>query len=179
MFARGSPRVLRFPLSLSPTLGPLNRAFLSSLFLTLPHSSSLFHPRDRRACCGLVRVEPKSLLMGSFGFDHRLTFPIHRQYFSLARPRFISSSLIYSSSYPPRSNLYPIESLLSGLLIRHRLCRGEWNKERGNESPKRATAEEYAVVKNVDWKINSTNLSRLLDVGRRSVNDGRESSLMI
>lgn len=165
MFARGSPRVLRFSpaslflsfsslsLFLSP-FGPLNRIFLFSL------------PSPRPAN-GLaadwfgVRVEPKSLLMGSFGFDHRLTFPIHRWYVSLARTRFISSSLIYSFSYPPRSNLYSIESLLSGLLIRHRLRRGEWNKERWNESLGERRRKVRLVVKNVDWKINSTYLSRL------------------
>lgn len=143
-----------FPPSVPVSLGPLNRIFLFSLPSPRPANSL-------RIGSG-VRVEPKSLLMGSFGFDHRLTFPIHRWYVSLARPRFISSSLIYSFSYPPsRSNLYSIESLLSGLLIRHRLRGGEWNKERWNESPGKRRRKVRLVVKNVDWKINSTYLSRL------------------
>jgi len=102
---RFSPVFLSFSLSLSLSLypGPLNRTFLSFL-LRFPISETSRLTADWFR----VRVEPKSLLMGSFGFDHRLTFPIYRWYVSLVRPCFISSSLIYSSSYPSRSNLYRI-----------------------------------------------------------------------
>lgn len=75
MFARGSPRATflsRLSLSLSLVLEPLNRTFLS--FLTLLFS--ILETGGLTVDWFGVR-EPKSLLMGSFGFDHRLTFPIH------------------------------------------------------------------------------------------------------
>lgn len=110
------------------------------LFLSLSLSCSLllFSIPDQQTCCGLVRVEPKSLLMGSFGFDHRLTFLIHQCYVSFRScPYFISPSLIYSLSYSPRSNLYRVV-IDSGLFIRRRLYSDESNKEKQNESETRA-----------------------------------------
>lgn len=133
----------RLSFSLSPPRAV--ESYLSLLSLT-PLLSSVLETGGLTVDWFGVRVEPKSLLMGSFGFDHRLTFPIHRWYISLARPRFISSS------YPPRSNLYSIESLLSSLLS-HRLRRGEWNKERWNESLGKRQRKVRRSLKTLSGKL--------------------------
>lgn len=135
MFVRGSPRVLRFSsISLSLFLF-FPQAMLNHFSLSF--SLLLFSIPDQQTCCGLVRVEPKSLLMGSFGFDHRLTFLIHQCYVSFRScPYFISPSLIYSLSYSPRSNLYRVV-IDSGLSVHRRLCSDESNKKKRNESERR------------------------------------------
>lgn len=54
--------------------------------------------------------------MGSFGFDHRLTFPIHRAIYVPLPPFELYLALADLLALArPRFNLYSIESLLTGL----------------------------------------------------------------
>lgn len=106
--------LFRLFLSLFPPQAVLNH-FSFSLplpFLSLSFALLLFSIPDQQTRYGLVRMEPKSLLMGSFGFDHRLTFPFLSTDATspFACPCFISPSLIYSFSFQSLSNRYRLGS---------------------------------------------------------------------
>lgn len=154
----------------------LSFSLFISLALSLPLSSTRFHsrlsslsPQVRREPAAdwfEDRVEPKSLLMGSFGFDHRLTFPIHRAiYVSLPRVRALYlafADLLALSPTSFQSLLYRVvtnRSFHPPAYVAMNGIRRETGRESHRPGGRSGGGPLYAVVKNVDWEINSTYLT--------------------
>lgn len=161
-------------LSLSPFLPSSHLAISLSLVLSLYfarfHSRlSSLSPQVRREPAAdwfEDRVEPKSLLMGSFGFDHRLTFPIHRAiYVSLPRVRALYlafADLLALSPASFQSLLYRVvtnRSFHPPAYVAMNGIRRETGRESHRPGGRSGGGPLYAVVKNVDWEINSTYLT--------------------